>query len=60
VKSVSVEGLKYSITEPATVAGVELEEGLADLILNDTGTADALPVLAFTLRQLWEQYGQDG
>ena len=28
--------------------------------MRDTGTRDALPLLAFTLRRLYERYGQDG
>ena len=59
VNPISQEGLKASITEPAKVAGLELEEGLAESIVNDTETSDALPLLAFTLRELWEQFGKD-
>ena len=60
LKSVGQEGLRASITEPAKVAGLELEDGLAESMLDDTETPDALPLLAFTLRELWEQYGNDG
>ena len=28
--------------------------------MNDTGTRDALPLLAFTLRRLYERFGGDG
>jgi hypothetical protein len=29
-------------------------------MVHDTGTRDALPLLAFTLRRLYERYGGDG
>lgn len=45
---------------PARLAGLELEEGLVEAMVRDTGTRDALPLLAFTLRRLYERYGQDG
>lgn len=48
------------IEGPARVAGVELEPGLAQAMVADTATDDGLPLLAFTLRELWEQYSGDG
>jgi WD40 repeat protein len=48
------------IEGPAKVAGVELEAGLAQAMIADTATDDALPLLAFTLRELWDRYSQDG
>jgi hypothetical protein len=42
------------------VAGLQLEPGLTDRLVADTRTGDALPLLAFTLRELWERYGRDG
>jgi WD40 repeat protein len=48
------------IAGPADVAGVQLESGLTDRMVSDTSTGDALPLLAFTLRELWERYGKDG
>ena len=29
-------------------------------MVNDTGTRDALPLLAFTLRRLYERHGDNG
>ncbi len=49
-----VEGLVQVIEGPAQVAGMELETGLAQLLLADAATDDALPLLAFALRELWE------
>jgi hypothetical protein len=45
---------------PARLAGVQLDDGLVETILQDTGTRDALPLLAFTLSRLYERYGGDG
>mgnify|MGYP006171613369 FL=1 len=43
------------IAQPAARAGVDFEEGLVNRLIADTGTDDALPLLAFTLRELWER-----
>ncbi|MFO1428602.1 MAG: TIR domain-containing protein [Candidatus Competibacteraceae bacterium] len=48
------------IEGPARLAGLQLEQGLVEAMVRDTGTRDALPLLAFTLRRLYERYGQDG
>ena len=48
------------IQGPARLAGVQLDDGLVETIVQDTGTRDALPLLAFTLRRLYERYGGDG
>jgi len=48
------------IQGPARLAGVRLDDGLVEAMVNDTGTRDALPLLAFTLRRLYERHGGDG
>lgn len=48
------------IEEPAKGKDVELEEGLVAALVKDAGTPNALPLLAFTLRELWERYASDG
>lgn len=48
------------IQGPAALAELRLEEGLVERMVRDTGTRDALPLLAFTLRRLYERYGKDG
>src|SRR5262245_1338925 len=48
------------IQGPARLAGLQLDDGLVEVIVQDTGTRDALPLLAFTLRRLYERYGDDG
>lgn len=48
------------IEGPARVAGLALEAGLAGAMLADTASSDALPLLAFALRELWDRYGAAG
>ncbi|MBL9135553.1 MAG: TIR domain-containing protein [Verrucomicrobiales bacterium] len=59
VGPMTVDGYARGIERPAMVAGLTLETGLTELMVKDTETADALPLLAFTLRELWELYGRD-
>lgn len=44
-----VDGMRRVITMPARLAAIEIEDGLVDRLLADTGTPDALPLLSFTL-----------
>ena len=48
------------IEGPARVAGLELEPALVQSLIRDADTEDALPLLAFTLRELYERGGGDG
>jgi hypothetical protein len=48
------EVLREVIEGPAKVARLRLEDGLAASLVADTGSGEALPLLAFTLRQLAE------
>lgn len=59
VEQMSVSGLLQVIEGPASRAGLELEPGLSQELVNDTRTNDAMPLLAFTLRELYERYGDD-
>jgi WD40 repeat protein len=45
---------------PADRAGLQFAPGLAGRLVNDTVGGDALPLLAFTLRQLADHAGPDG
>ncbi len=47
------------IEKPAQLAAIDLEPGLVQAMVTDAETGDALPLLAFTLRQLNERYGED-
>ncbi len=47
------------IRGPARVAGLELEDGLVEQLVTDAEVPDALPILAFTLQQLYERFGKE-
>ena len=49
-----VEGFRQVIEGPAQRVGLRLETGLSDRLVRDTPSGDALPLLAFTLRELWD------
>ncbi len=55
----TADGLLEIVEGPALVAGVDLEDGLGDAILEEAETEDALPLIAFALRELYERYGDD-
>jgi Novel STAND NTPase 1/TIR domain/WD domain, G-beta repeat len=46
------------IAGPATLVGLELEPGLALRIVDEARSDDALPLLAFALRELWDRYAK--
>ena len=45
--------LAQVIEGPARVAGVAISPGVTDAVMHDAGGPDAMPLLAFTLRELW-------
>jgi WD40 repeat protein len=49
--------VRQIIEGPARVAGLKVEEGLIAAAAADAGSDDALPLLAFTLRELYDRYG---
>jgi WD40 repeat protein len=55
----SITALSEIIEKPAARFGIELEEGLTGRMIEDTRGAGALPLLAYTLRELNEKYGKD-
>lgn len=48
------------IEEPARLAGMSFEDGLVAQIAEETGTADALPLLAYVLQELYLTAGSGG
>jgi WD40 repeat protein len=56
----SIERFAKVIEGPARKAGLELESGLSSAIVTDAATDDALPLVAFTLRELWEARDAEG
>lgn len=55
VAAVPIGNFAQLIEGPAQVAGLELEAGLVGQLVQDAADEDALPLLAFTLRELWER-----
>lgn len=50
------DGLRRSIEGPAAQAGLQIEPGLVELLVNDVlGEPGALPLLSHVLRRTWEQ-----
>jgi WD40 repeat protein/energy-coupling factor transporter ATP-binding protein EcfA2 len=55
VMPMSEEEMREAIKKPAVIAGLEIETGLEDVIINDLeNTKNSLPLLEFTLTKLWE------
>jgi hypothetical protein len=59
VPQMDVDDFASVIEDPARIAGLELGSGLIQAMIKDTKTSDALPLLAFRLRELYEGYGED-
>lgn len=56
-----ISALLQMIIRPAEAAGVELEDGLAQRLLDESGEGPgAMPLIAFTLHQLYEQERASG
>ncbi|WP_040839192.1 TIR domain-containing protein [Thiothrix nivea] len=55
-----LERVSDLIRGPAAVVGLAVEDGLITAATHDAATADALPLLAFALRELYERFGADG
>ena len=52
VRPLDSDALRSVIEGPAKVAGLSFDEDLVTRLVTDTGSGDALPLLAFTLEQL--------
>ena len=56
VSPMDLDGLRDAITEPARQVGLEFEDGLVAIILDDiTNQPGALPLLEHALLELWER-----
>lgn len=51
--------IKEIIEEPAKEADLEIEPLLVEALIAEAGAPTTLPLLAFTLRELWERYADD-
>ncbi|MEB3242151.1 MAG: toll/interleukin-1 receptor domain-containing protein, partial [Cyanobacteriota bacterium] len=56
----SLERYREIIEGPARLAGLRVEAAFVERAIRDTSTEDALPLLAFALRQLHDRYGAAG
>ena len=52
VRPLAADALREVIEQPAGVAGLGFDDDLVTRLVTDTGSGDALPLLAFTLEQL--------
>jgi WD40 repeat protein len=60
VEPLSRARLAEAIARPAQRAGLDLEAGLTERMVEDAAGGDALPLLAYTLRELAERAGFEG
>lgn len=51
---IPIERYRDVIQGPAKIAGIKVEDALVDKAIRDTETEDALPLLAFALRRLYD------
>ena len=60
VEPLSRSRLSEVIQRPAQQAGLEFAPGLVERMVEDTTGGDALPLLAYTLRELYQRVGPEG
>ncbi|WP_405732479.1 AAA family ATPase [Streptomyces sp. NBC_00028] len=59
VPSMTVDEMREAVVRPAQAYGLQLEPGLTDRLLNDVGgEPGSLPLLQFTLREVWQRRRQ--
>jgi WD40 repeat protein len=58
LKPMPLDRVRDIIEGPARVAGLTVDEDLIVAAMNDAATDDALPLLAFALRELYDRFGQ--
>jgi WD40 repeat protein len=59
LKPMVLDRVRDVIEGPARVAGIAVEDALVGAAMKDAATQDALPLLAFTLRELRDRFGGD-
>jgi formylglycine-generating enzyme required for sulfatase activity len=60
LEPIALEDFGELISGPAERSRLTLQPGLLERLVNDSGGKDALPLLAFTLEKMWEQYQMRG
>jgi WD40 repeat protein len=58
LKPMPLARVRDIIEGPARVAGLTVDDALVAAAMNDAATDDALPLLAFALRELYDRFGQ--
>jgi WD40 repeat protein len=58
LKPMPLARVRDIIEGPARVAGLTVDDALVTAAMNDAATDDALPLLAFALRELYDRFGQ--
>jgi WD40 repeat protein len=58
LKPMPLARIRDIIEGPARVAGLSVDEALVGAAMKDAATDDALPLLAFALRELYDRFGQ--
>jgi WD40 repeat protein len=60
LKPMPLERVREIIEGPAKVAGIAVDDGLVTAAMADARTEDALPLLAFALRELYDRFANSG
>ena len=60
LNAMPLERVSQLIRGPAEVAGLTVEDGLLSAATQDAATPNALPLLVFALRELYERFGGKG
>jgi len=58
LKPMALARVRDIIEGPARVAGLTVDDALTAAAMSDAATDDALPLLAFALRELYDRFGQ--
>jgi WD40 repeat protein len=59
LKPMPLARVRDIIEGPAHVAGLTVDDALVSAAMNDAATDDALPLLAFALRELYDRFGRN-
>ena len=60
LKPMPLERVRHIIEGPARVTGLTVDNALVNAAMHDAATDDALPLLAFALRELYDRFGKKG
>ena len=60
LKPLPLERVRDLIEGPARIVGLSVDNGLITAVIKDVQTDDALPLLAFALRELYDRFAKSG